>query len=289
MQDGFILAADLLPKPFRARAETLSAEKKHAAEEFRLRIGFPAAIRFPDGESTISEEPVTKQMLQEVLERASRASVHAVTEQLRQGFLTAPGGIRVGVCGTAVMQEEIRTIRDVSSLCIRIPRQLPAAGKEIMPQLCAGGSVLILSPPGGGKTTLLRELVRNVSDGGARVCVADERGEIAGMYCGKPQFDIGRCTDVLCAAPKAEAAMLLLRAMGPDVVAMDEISAPKDICAVEQLIGCGVRVFATAHADDFGDFLNKQPAMRDLAERGAFQTVVCICSRSPRRYEVMRL
>ena len=289
MPDGFEMAAALLPQNLRAAAEALPKARKEQTEEFRLRMGQAAALRLPEGERTISAAPVTPEMLAEVLEKASCASLHAVTEELRRGFLAAPGGVRVGVCGTAVAGNGIRTLREISSLCIRIPRQIPGAGREILTKLLRCGSVLILSPPGGGKTTFLRELVRSVSDCGAAVSLADERGELAGMYQGMPQFDVGRCTDVLTGAPKAEAAMLLLRAMGPEVVAMDEISAPEDAGAVELLQGCGVRVFATAHAADLSGFAKKRPDFQRLLERGAFQAVVSIRGRCERSYEVTML
>lgn len=288
MPDGFESAQRLLPPELRRATETLPPALRARAEELRLRMGQAAALRLPEGERSLGVT-VTPALLSAVLEKATCASLHAVEDELCRGFVSAPGGVRVGVCGTAVTGpgREVRGLRDVSSLCIRIPRQIRGAGAAVIPTL-GDSSVLILSPPGGGKTTFLRELVRTVSDAGVRVSLADERGELAGMYGGQPSFDLGRCTDVLTAAPKAEAAMALLRAMAPEVVAMDEISAPEDAAAIETLLGCGVRIFATAHAAA-GEDLQRRPVYARLAAGGAFQKLVRISGGQPRRYTVEAL
>lgn len=285
MPDGFKAAMALLPPELYRRAKMLSAAECACAEELRLRLGRAPSVLLPGGEREFAAVPVRVSDLAAVLETASRASMHAVTDELRRGYLTAPGGVRVGVCGSAVMDGGIRTLRDISSLCIRIPRQVHGAGNAAAAAV-KDSSVLIFSGPGGGKTTFLRELVRTASDGGTRVCLCDERGEIAGVFAGAPQFDVGRCTDVLSGAPKAEGAMLLLRAMNPQVIAMDEISAPEDAAAIETLLGSGVRIFATAHAA-FAEELALRPACRRLLEAGAFQKLVRISGTGAGRcYEV---
>ena len=289
MPEHFIRAAALLPGPLRARAAALPEETRGRCEELRLRLGCAPTLRLPEGERQLAPEPVDAGTIAAVLETATGASLHAVADELRRGYVCAPGGVRVGVCGTAVCTREgIGTIRDVSSLCIRVARPVPGAGRELLPRL-EGKSVLIVSPPGGGKTTLLRELVRAQSDRGVRVALADERGELAGMHGGAAGFDVGRCTDVLTGAPKAEAALLLLRAAAPEVVAMDEISAPADAAAVETLTGCGVRILATAHAADL-DTLLRRPVFRRVLGRGAFDVLVRISGRGrARRYTAQAL
>ena len=285
MPDGFPAAAALLPPGLRRAAEALPDAAKTGTEEFRLRMGREPTILLPGGEQKLSHAAVTAADLLAVLESATRSSYHAVTDELRRGYLSAPGGVRVGVCGTAVMERGIRTLRDISSLSVRVPRQIKEAGQAAVAAV-KGSSVLIFSPPGGGKTTFLRELVRTVSDEGTRVSLCDERGEIAGVCGGVPQFDVGRCTDVLTGAPKAEGALLLLRAMNPQVVAMDEISAPEDARTIETLLGCGVRIFATVHAA-FAEELALRPACRSLLEQGAFQKTVRISGNGAQRhYEV---
>ena len=284
MPDGFELAARLLPGALCTAARSQPEPVKSSAEEIRLRTGTRPTLRLPEGERTFHEVHITASVLHEVLERATNASMHAVTDELRGGFVSAPGGVRVGVCGTAVRESGMRALRDISSLCIRIPRQLPGIGRGAIARV-KDDSVLIVSPPGGGKTTFLRELIRTVSDSGVRVCLADERGEIAGIYGGAAQFDVGCCTDVLTGAPKAQAAMMLLRAMGPEVVAMDEIGTSEDADAVESLLGCGVRMFATAHAAAYGTPLVR-PLFCRLTEMGAFGKIVRISGTGVRSYMV---
>ena len=289
MPEYFRRAAALLPAPLRRAAEALPLRERAVCEELRLRAGQPCALRLPTGERELGGDAVTARTLADVLEKATGASLHAFAEELRRGFICAPGGIRVGVCGTAVCAAgALRTIRDVSSLCIRVARPVPGAGKEVLP-LLEGKSVLVISPPGGGKTTFLRELVRTQSDAGVRVALADERGELAGTSGGVPGFDVGRCTDVLNDAPKAEAALLLLRAMAPEAVAMDEIGAGEDAAAIETLLGCGVRIFASAHAPDRAALM-RRPLLRSIVESGAFDSLVCISGRGgARRYRVEAL
>ena len=289
MPEHFADAAALLPTELKRAALALPLEKRAQCEELRLRAGYPPKLRLPSGERPFAPEPVTGMTLSAVLEAATGASLHSASDALRRGFVCAPGGVRVGVCGTAVCEGgALRTLRSVSSLCIRIPRAVPGAGREVMPQL-EGMSVLIVSPPGGGKTTFLRELVRVSSEKGRRVALADERGELAAVSDGVPGFDVGPCTDVLTGAPRAEAAMLLLRGMGPEIVAMDELGGEADAAAVLALLGCGVRVFATAHAGSRAELCSR-PALRPLLERGAFDRLVCISGMgSARRYTVSAL
>ena len=287
--DGFSCASALLPEHLRAAAEALPAEKRLHAEELRLRRGRTPTVLSGGREWELCAERVDERTLLAVLERASDASLHAVEEELRRGFLTARGGVRVGVCGAVSLQNGgVGAMREVSSLAVRIPRAVRGAAAEVLPKLGCGG-VLLLSPPGGGKTTMLRELIRCLSDGGERVGVADERGELAAMWNGEPQFDLGRSTDVLSGAPKAEAAMMLLRGMNCQAIAMDEISLASDAAAVEQLTGCGVRVLATVHAVS-ADELTRRSAMRELLALGAFDRAVTIRAEGGvRHYRVDRL
>ncbi len=290
MPERFAAAAALLPPALRGAALAQPASDRARCEEVRLRVGQRPALRLPEGERPFAGALLTGAELAAVLENATGASLHAYAEQLRRGFVCAPGGVRVGVCGAAVCDGgELRAIRGVSSLCLRVARQIPGAGAAILPEL-RGRSVLIVSAPGGGKTTFLRELVRDQSDAGVRVALADERGELAGLSPeGVPGFDVGRCTDVLAHAPKAAAAVLLLRGMGPEVVAMDELGGEPDAEAVAALIGSGVRVFATAHAAG-RDALRRRPVLRGLLERGAFDALVSIRGAGAQRvYEVETL
>lgn len=167
-------------------------------------------------------------------------------------------------------------LRDISSVSIRIPRQSTNCGGEVLKKLCAAkDNVLIISPPGGGKTTFLRECIRAISSSGVRVAVCDERGELAAVFRGVPQFDIGPMSDVMTDIPKSEAALMLLRSMNPQVIAMDEISSPEDCRAAASAVGCGVRVIATAHAAAVSD-LKRRNVYRFLLAQDVFNNIVVI-------------
>lgn len=278
----FEQAAAVLPPELRQQALALPAQERERAEELRLRCGWPMAAVFPEGEVPLGGRKIVTQDLELLLEIASRASVHAVLSQLREGYLTIEGGHRLGLCGTAVLENgQMRNLRSLSSVSIRIARQHPGAALPLLSGLMEGGrlcSTLIAAPPGMGKTTLLRDLVRCISDGDGmpplRVGLADERGEVAALYGGVPQLRVGRRTDVIEGCPKAQGAMLLLRAMNPQVLAMDEITAPEDVAALLTAAGCGAVLLATAHGE--GDELTRRPLYRTMLEERIFQRVVSI-------------
>lgn len=292
--EAYAQAAAVLPPDLRRAALTLPLEGQAAAEELRLRVGRPLTAVFPEGEAELCGPVVTGGDLERLVEIASRASVHAVLDQMRAGFLTAEGGHRIGLCGTAVLREgEIHSLRQLSSANVRVARQVKGAADSALEELCPGGvltDTLILSPPGMGKTTLLRDVIRRVSDGEGcvprRVALADERGEVAAPFNGVPQLDVGRRTDVMAGCPKDRALMILLRAMNPQVLAVDEITAPEDVYALHRAAGCGVTLLATAHGENLDD-LRRRPMYRSLWEERRFRRVVRICREGRnRRYEV---
>lgn len=287
--DGWSHALRLLPGPLRAAAERMASGG--AAEELRLRLGKPMSVCAAGREKCAEAEAVTADDLRAVLERASGASFQAVESQMRAGFVMAPGGVRVGLCGTAVMQEGVAVgLRDFTSLCIRIPHELRGCADGVYPALTKPRfvSTLIYSPPGAGKTTLLRELVRRLSDDGYCVAVADERGEIGGA-AGPDGFDLGAHTDVMTALPKAQAVMQLTRTMSPQIVAMDEITDEADARSLLAAAGCGTALLAAVHAADMHD-LRARPVMRRLLAAGVFVRAVGIAQCDGQRvYEVAAL
>lgn len=293
MTDSFEQAGMFLPPRLRQAAGRLPPVQRGRAEEFRLRTGQFFSVTL-SGDELIPDPTliVDGDDIQAALSLATRDSSHTVLEKLRQGYITVEGGHRVGICGSAVVKNgSVELIKYISSLCVRISREVAGAAGGVVHKLTDGGvfgSTLIISPPGFGKTTLLRDIVRQLSYGSAsrqalRVAVADERGEIAGCYMGKPQLDVGPQTDVLDGAPKSDAVMLLLRVMNPQVLALDEITAAEDLAALRACVGCGVSVVATAHASCRED-LNARALYRDLLPH--FKYLVTIVRDPSRRYLV---
>ena len=290
-------AARVLPPELRQAVLALPEEERRRSEEIRLRVGQPLSLVLGEEERFLNTGAVTAQQLTRLVEIASRCSFHTVVSQLRRGYLTLVGGHRVGLCGTAgAEQGAVTGFRAYSSANVRIARCVPGAARPLMGRLCPKGrleSTLIVSPPGGGKTTLLRDLVRCVSEGQGclpgRVGLADERGEVAALLAGCPQLDVGRRTDVLEGCHKSEAILMLLRAMNPGVIAVDEITDPEDIYALRQAAGCGVVLLATAHGADRHD-LNRRPVYRELMEQRLFRQLVVIhrCD-GQRQYSVEEL
>ena len=290
-------AAAILPNRLRKLALALPEEQKAAAEEFRLRAGRPMTVLLPEGELPLEAE-VDPAELETLCDLATEFSRYAAAETLREGFVPVRGGFRLGLCGTAVMKGGMNpNLKNLSSAAIRIARERKGVGTDLAPRLFRDGvfrSTLILSPPGGGKTTLLRDLVRCVSEGvggtpALRVSLVDERGEVAVMYRGQPQMDVGSRTDVLDACPKALGIPIVLRAMNPQVIAVDEITARADLRAVVMAAGCGVGLLATIHAADTAELLQR-PLYRDLLAEGVFQHAVCIAmSEGKRTYRMEEL
>ena len=277
--ESYAQAVSCLPPRLMQLALGLPEAARQTAEELRLRAG--GALRWCacGREREIAGAPIRAEELRDTLARASRWSVHTYEDPLRQGYLPLAGGHRLGVCGTVALAEgRPAGVRAVSSLCLRIARAVPGAAAGCLPELWDGGAVcgtLILSPPGGGKTTFLRDLVRLLSAGGVRVAVADARGEIAAMQGGVPQFDLGPACDVLDGCPKAAGAMQLVRTMSPQALAMDEITDPADLAAVRHAAGCGVAILATIHARDEAE-LGRKPLFRALCRTGAFSRLVVL-------------
>ena len=257
-------------------------------QEIRLRTGQPLRVRCAGRESVLPAERqchiVTKEELRETMEYISRYSLYAFENELRQGFLTVEGGHRVGVAGKVIMdRDRVKNIQYISSVNIRVSHEVIGCADSLLPYITKNRQVchtLIISPPCCGKTTLIRDLIRQISDGnryvkGCSVGVVDERSELGGCYLGIAQNQLGSRTDVLDCCPKAEGMIMLIRSMAPQVIAVDEIGTSEDIHAIEYAMQCGCKLIASVHGLDM-DEAKKKPVLGELIRRRMFERYVVL-------------
>lgn len=240
--------------------------------ELRLRLGKPPELVMAS-ETICPKRIVTIEDLKFCVNSASRYSPWS-TESVNSGYLTAVGGHRIGLCGeVAVNNGEVQGIRNLSSLCIRVARDFPGIAAPLSSE---HHSLLILGSPGSGKTTLLRDLIRQISNSGSEsIAVVDERRELFPISAGRACFEMGKRTDVLTGCGKSQGIDMVLRTMGPAVIAVDEITAEGDCEALLRAGWCGVRLLATAHASDLAA-LRSRPVYRKLWDYGLFSRAVVL-------------
>lgn len=266
------------PGQYANAVDKLSLSQQGEIEELRLRNGFPPTILLGKEEELLHKDCVTGKILEEILLHATGQAIYSAKEMLKKGFLTVPGGHRLGICGTAVYKsDEIAFLKDVSSINLRIASQRLGFSIPTVQYLWTHpDSTLIVAPPGWGKTTLLRDLILQLSKRFRwRICVCDERMELAACLEGAPQFDLGPTTDVISGAFKSEGISMLLRTMNPQWIAVDEITSEEDVSAMCKASYCGVRFLATAHAANESE-LKERPVYRQLLDAGIFRTVIII-------------
>lgn len=253
---------EILPQRLRREVDQ---QGRDGLQELRLRFHAPPELVL-QGESRWLQGNITREELSFVVNAASRYSPWAA-ESISQGFLTSPGGHRIGICGQAVYKEgRVGGMREITSLCIRVARDFPELGDRLKGLCC---SVLILGAPGWGKTTLLRCLIRQYAQN-IQVSVVDDRGELF-----PDGFVRGLKMDVLTGCPKGEAMERVLRTMGPACIAVDEITAEEDCKALISAANCGVILLATAHGASLRDFRTR-PVYQRLSGQGVFDTLVTL-------------
>lgn len=219
--------------------------------------------------------------LKETMEFITNYSLYAYNDELKKGFITVSGGHRIGICGKVVYEnEKIKTIRNIQSMNIRVSHQVVGCGEKIIALLKCPEYVntLIVSAPGMGKTTLLRDLIRLMSNEGRNVGVVDERSEIASCYLGKPQNDIGIRTDVLDCCQKQDGMLMLVRSMRPDIIAVDEIGGEEDAKALQYVSLCGCKILATVHGGSLEE-LEQKNGIREILNLGLFKRFI-LCERT---------
>lgn len=276
---------DLSVLPVNVREGYLALPEKRRNEimELRFRRGQAVTVVTRFGEQVLSlgtgSIPVTDRLLEELLNRATGFSPYSLKLEETGLYLPLKGGCRMGLCGETVIKDgKLSGIRHLSSVSIRLARECIGIAAETADKLILGrnvSSALIVSPPGGGKTTFLRDLIRCISEKGLRVSVADERRELSGMSEGKVTLDLGPATDVLCGTPKVQAIPLLIRAMNPQVLALDEIQGEEELEAALYASFSGVALLATAHGDRVKS-LYRRPLYRRLLESGAFDWCITL-------------
>ena len=275
---------NILAKDIREILESQELQYDHL-QEIRLRIGHPILLCYR-GKEILCNHIAGEQTIRETLDYISNYSLYAYENELRQGFLTVEGGHRVGMAGQIILENgHVKNLKHIASLNIRISHEVLDCANPLFQFLTCSGQLyhtMIISPPRAGKTTLLRDLIRQISDGnswisGRTVGVVDERSELAGCYHGIPQNHVGMRTDVLDGCPKAEGMMMLIRSMSPQVIAVDEIGSIEDVQAIRYAMHCGCKMLTTVHGESLQE-IRKKPLFEALLKERCFERYVVLKS-----------
>jgi stage III sporulation protein AA len=254
-------------------------------EEIRIRSG-QHILLFANGkeyqlESTYGEK-ISNEALNNIFNSLLNFSAYAYQDELANGYITIEGGHRVGICGHTVMENgKVKTIKNISSINIRRSKEFIGISDPCIKYLMKGKSqiynTLIISPPKCGKTTLLRDFIRNLSGIGFQIGLCDERSEISGAHHGQTPYDLGIRTDILEGCPKEKGMIMLIRSMAPDIIATDEIGKKEDCYAIEAAMCAGISLLTTIHGNDYEDLLNS--GIGDMVKGGIFQRLIFLSNR----------
>ena len=289
MQENRILS--VLPRSIRVLIGKEHLQYEYL-QEIKLRVEKPLLLVYR-GEEIIPGNQrgkpyiVTREDIREMLEYISNYSLYAYEQEMKQGYITIEGGHRVGMTGQAIIENgKVKNLRYISSINLRMSHEILGCADPIFPFITYNKKLyhtLIVSPPRCGKTTLLRDMIRQISNGngwinGMSVGVVDERSELGGCYMGVAQTQLGIRTDVLDCCPKAEGMIMLIRSMGPEVIAVDEIGTAEDVHAIEYAMHCGCKMLATVHADSIEE-LRKKPLFDQMVAEKRFERYVLLENR----------
>lgn len=284
--DSFKEILKMFPDELQNEVYSITANNLESLTEIRIRNGQHCVYRVNEG----AEKLITGKcfadnaLIVSIYNQFINYSAYAYEHELKKGYITLIGGHRAGICGCAVIENgTIKLLDNISSINLRRASEHKGTATAFYNYIVKKygidrnreqmfPNILIVSPPGCGKTTFLRDLIRLISESGINVGICDERSEIAGMYHGEAAFDIGRNTDVLDACPKAEGMRMLLRSMSPDVIATDEIGADDDIAAIKNIAASGIGFLATVHGSSIEEIRKGQ--LKELIDTKHFNIIV---------------
>ena len=257
-------------------------------QEIRIKVGKPIILNLAFEEKVLDYIP-TREDLRYLITKISNYSLYAFEEEIKQGYITLKGGHRVGLAGECVMAKgEVRTIKNISSLNIRICKEVIGASNKVMKLISENDRVyntLIVSPPKCGKTTILRDIAKNISNGmyqinlkGKKVTIVDERSEIAACYNGIPQMNVGIRTDILDNCLKKSGMIMAIRSLSPEVLICDEIGTEGDLEALNMAFNSGVNIIVTVHGYDINDIYNRK-VFKELIDNCVLERIILLSNR----------